>query len=655
MKKHHKHKKKIIRIFLLLMLPLLLLSLTTSHEQRVRADDEEIVVTPKFTPNKDPKKFLGIWMSNGYGLQPNPDSYTTVGKQVTLRTSAGRSVWSVILGLLDGAHYRWWQSTDGKNWSKVDKSDNGHKKNFSVTPTKVGTVWYQLDTQYYTLLTPYLKTHIYSRVAAVHTLSESVNATDLDVTVDDDYLYNTSDELSNTTYAHAIPIPDNSTGILSWSVDNTNLATVDEDGQVTANNKGISGSVKVLATMTNDDGSKITRPVSVEIGGGLDDRTVNSGETANFELKGNTGGDGDDDGNTGSVTVDWYKYAPGSNSKVKVASGPDTNYTTDKTTFADDGSYFQAIITIKAGKVTKTITSNKAKLTVIPAGKPDISIINKITDDTYPHENNTDLILNDIINDDSVTYRGSITNESLEGTLKNGNYVIPLRSGTQINSVKVAGETLTSDQYTTIFDDETDSDNLVIPIKDLNPTESKAIEVNTTVQGILKNTSFKSTPYVYGTDNDNGVYRQDGMTETLNYLSNQIEPQIQDIDFGAISAYSKNTLKYRPNELNNPNNIVDVEDYRRDKGALQVYVSQDNEFIHESKSATLPASLRYYNNGSHTDILNNKVLISETDIGITLDPIAWNKSEGLLLHINDNQLLTGKYSTTLTWYFENSI
>jgi len=659
-KKKTKSLKIFARTLLLVLVPLILITLTHSREQQIaRADDEEIVVTPPNKPHKPPKKFLGIWMTNGYGLQPNSDYYTIVDSPVTLRTDAGRSVWNVILGIFDGDHFRWSQSTDGQNWTEISKADGGYKKNFTVTPTEVGTVWYQLDTQYYNYATGWLgfKTHIYSNVAAVHTLPEAVEALELDVTADDDYLYNTSDKLSNTTYAHATPTPANATGEVTWAIDDTSLATIDENGMVTANSKSLSGTVTVTGTFTNKDGTSIDDDVEIRIGGGLDDQIVDSGEKATFTLLGNTGGsddDDDDDDGTGTVTVDWYKYDPGASKGVKVSSGEDTFYTTPVTSMADDGSYFQAILTFSTGKVTKTITSNKAKLTVIPSSEPDIEITNKLINDTYQHQDNTDLHLIDSTGEDSITYHDTLTNKSEDGILKGGYYVIPMLNDTTVNSVKVAGEELTSDDYQIIPDPDTGSDNLVISVGDFDPDESKDVFVNTTAPDITAKKNFPFNSYVYGTNHDGEVYRNEGADEKIDYITNKILPKISDIDFGTVSAFSKGTLKYRPDELNSPNNMVNVDDERREKNSLKVFVTQNTAMTNDDGDI-LSASLRYYDSGNYSDILNNKTPIHQTDVGATLDSINWNKEDGLLLHINDNYLKGGRYTTTLNWSFEDSI
>jgi len=647
MKKHHKRNNQLIKLFLSLFIPLILLGITlNTSESSVMAADET-VVTPKFKPADPPKKFLGIWMSNGYGLQPPADSYTSLNEPVTLRTSAGRSIWSVLGGLLDGDHYRWWQTTDGMLWTAVSEDDFGYRRNFTVTPTEVGTVWYQLDTAYYTLITPWLQTNIYSQVAAVHTLKDPITATSIDVTVDDDYLYNSKDAFANTTYAHVTPTPGYATGNVTWSVDKPELATVDEDGQVIANAKSLSGTVEVIATWTNPDESTIVKSVPVEIGNGIDDQTVRSGQAATFFLRGNAAQDMDVDGVTASIA--WYKNGS------KISKATDTSYTTPITSLSDDGTMFNVTFTFKKLISSKSVSTNKARLNVIPFDDPDIAITNSMVNESYSNEASTANKLVNVVNGDKVTYYDTLTNNSTEGPLKAASYVIPLHAGTGVDSVVVNGTTLTIDKdYSIVPNATTGTDDLVINVNDIISQSSKAIEVKTTVKNIAGTDSLKFTPYVYGTSNSDTIYRKDGTKEEIYYTGNSVLPNVHSIDYGTITPYHKNALLYRPKGLNNPNNIVQIDDQRRDKNAMTVSVNQLQDFTNENGDV-LSASLRYYKDGDYTSILNRKTTISESDSGDDLSSISWNKEDGLLLYIDGNNMTTGNYSTTLSWYFENSI
>jgi len=658
MKKNHKRTIYTIKSIFLLLIPLLLVILATSKDHTITnaEDTEEVVVTPKFKPSDPPKKFLGMWSSSGYNLQPQSDYYTSIGETVTIRTNTVRSVGGVISGAFDSPHFRWWKSTDGKNWTEVNKNDNGQKKNFSVTPTQAGTVWYQLDTQYYKYITWWAVTHLYSQVTAVHTATDPVDALSLEITLDDDYLYYGSDSKDeNTTHAHAHPDPVNSTGQITWSIDRPDLATIDADGQILANNNGLSGTVAITATMNNPNGSIITsNTVYLEVGGGLDDQIVNSGETATYTLKGDTLSNPDDDDDIDSITIEWFKYAPNSSTGISLGKTNETSYTTPENTIADDGSHFQAVIVITSGKKTKTIRSNLARLTVIPAGDPDIIITNKIVNKTYINNLDNDNLLYNVTGGDNIIYQDTLTNTNTEALLKNGSYTIPLHAKTQVNSITVNGQILSPDDYSILPDIGNNSDNLIINIGTIDVSSQKNIEVDTTVPDILQRRTFKFTPYLNGTDNDNNDYQQFGTDETINYITDKITPNIQNLDYGFINAFSKGTLKYRQDDMNMPNYVIEIDDQRRDKHGMNVFVSQENDFT-DNQGNVLSANLRHYENDNYAEITGLKTPIAQSNTGDVLGSIGWQKNDGLLLYINGNNLTAGTYSTTLTWYFENSI
>lgn len=315
-----------------------------------------------FTSTPAPDKFLNIWNTNGYDLEPEAVTYTVVGNPVTLHTDAARSLWTVLGGVFDAPHYRWYKSDDGINWSAVPEWQNGHHKNFPIQTSQEGRTWYQLDTQYWNYLTGWIaQTHIYSTVAEVNAVNTPINATDMSVNSDSDYIYNNSEGQVNTTYVHANINPVSSTGKVTWSVDNTNLATVDSTGKVAANDRGLSGVVKVTGTFHNMDTSFVVGSVYVQVGGGLDNQTVPAGQPATFALRGDT------DSmtgliNDGRIKVEWYKKAPGTTKAEYLGKSNSVSYTTYNTTVSDNGTQYQAKITLKEGYKSTIIKTNWASL-----------------------------------------------------------------------------------------------------------------------------------------------------------------------------------------------------------------------------------------------------------------------------------------------------
>lgn len=117
--------------------------------------------------------------------------------------------------------YQWWQSTDGATWTKVS---NGTKKNLTVTPTSTGTTYYQLAYEKAGLLITY--SAYYSKVASITTEPDQSTQQGFQsawMTITCTIIQSSA----ASTFAHATPNPYNSTAKLSWSVDNTDLATID--------------------------------------------------------------------------------------------------------------------------------------------------------------------------------------------------------------------------------------------------------------------------------------------------------------------------------------------------------------------------------------------------------------------------------------------
>ncbi|GEO58410.1 hypothetical protein [Companilactobacillus bobalius] len=648
-----------VRLGLILVLVIIFYSFVNikNDSLTVKADDQ--TVKPYATPTSDPIVFLGIWFSNGYSLQPETDYYTQVGQSIVVHTSASRSIWTVLTGPVDSPHYRWYKSTDyGENWSSVSESDGGHRMNFPITPKSSGTTWYQLDTQYYTLLTPYLKTHIYSKVTAVH-VKDPVNATSLKVSADNKYIYNESDsDLSqNYTFIHAYPTPTDATGKITYSVDKPEIANFEEDTENggTTNKliakSGAVGTVRVTAKMQNPDGSTTSGYTDVRVGGGLDDQTVDVGQSATFSMHGNI--DGTNSNTSGSIQIKWYKYDKDGN-KTTVATSNSSNYkdyvdyTIPKTTMDDNGTQYQAQITVSLlGFIqTDSLTTNKATLTV--KNNPDLSISTKVINNTYDDGSNTSDTLNKVTNNDNISYEFNLKNNNKNSILTNGSYVVPVHKGTLVNNVELDGKEVDSDNYTVYNSSDKKESYIIINGIDFNENaQSHSLKIDATVSGVTDAEKFESVPYYYGDDYGGSVYQESASKHTINYVNDKFNAAVNDISFGTIKDSQLNKVYYRQDDNNLPNSTINISDQRRDKKAMKVLVS-------ESKPLGDGMTLRYYQNDDYTNLSNSDVLIKSFDQD-NISSIGWKKDEGILLYIGNTLPTAGKYSTELHWTFEDSI
>lgn len=648
-------------LLVLVFISILSASSFNRHFKEVGAQEEDTTeVTPYKKPSGNATKFLGIWLTSGFSLQPAENTYVEVGQTKTLSGDAGRSMVTFYLTILyTNKKYQWYKSTDGKNWSK-DTSSSGTKKTLTVTPDKVGKTYYQLEVYWKTPgLVGATTANQYSNVATVNAVPEPVDATKVEVTTDDDYLYNSSNEIVNReTVAHAHPDPDNFTGTVSWSVDNEDLATIDsETGEIVANDSRLSGPLEITAALHNPSGSITYGHKTITVGGGLEDQTVKAGKTATFDLRGNIGDldEGDDQGNGSNYTVKWYKEDPITHVRVQLQKdNPQAlSYTTPVTTLDDDGTLFLAIIQVKYNGKNYSYTTNDAFLHVDPEGGPNLTINNTMENSTFNDGTNTANMLFGVNNGDQVLYHDTIENNTSGGRLNNAVYTLPLKPGTTVKSVKIDGKD--TDNFKTSENSNTGATDLVISGMSFNINQTHTVDVETEVAGIDKKDSFSSIPYITGTDDEGDSYQKIGNQNIINYTLDTVAiNNANDINYGTLNSItSKGTLN-RQDELNLPNNIIDIEDTRRNKKSVILSVKQSGEFTNDNEDV-LSGHLRFYNGGNYYSLLNTLVPVYQTKDDETLSSQGWNRDEGILLYMDSKMNKAGTYTTKLEWEINDSV
>ncbi|KRN98739.1 hypothetical protein IV57_GL000852 [Companilactobacillus kimchiensis] len=597
-------------------------------------------VTPYQTPTADPVILLFIWLTSGYNLQPE-NQYTYVNNPKTLYTDSGRSVIDALLGLglLTSPSYTWYQSTDGQTWTEMTQKT----KNLTVTPNKIGTVYYQQETQWKGLLAK--TTTIYSQVAFITTFPEPIKATRLDVTADINYLYNNQSS-ADTTYVTGTPTPYNATGNITWKVDNTNLATVDsKTGLVTANTEKTAGTVRVTGTMTNADNTSVSGYVDIRIGGGLDNQTVDEGQAATFEIQ----GEFDED----PTKVVWHRIDVGGKDTIveNISSDP-LIYKTAKTVYAtDNGVKYYAVMTVTSGESTTTMTTNQALLTVKKNTVPALMLSNTIFNNSHNDHNDANTIIGGVSENDKVSYTINLNEQNVNSVLAKAELKLKLPIMSNVDAVKVNDQDYQSYQ---IIPNGEDTQSAILEIYDLDFVAMKniKIEVDTTI-GETSPTPFNSTGTLIGHDSKGniiGTYST-GDTLTINFGDNKIDLKANDWNYGKINSYGVQSLLNREKIAGNP---LEVSDNRRNKKGLKLYLAQNNPF--KSEGNILNSNLRYYHSDGSFDVLNRTgTLISETADGQTLEPVNWADNEGPRLLVENGYHVAGIYSTELEWSLVESV
>ncbi|WP_129044787.1 hypothetical protein [Companilactobacillus metriopterae] len=631
------HKKIFISVFSLLILGLFIIFPAHSNSNQVLAADT--TVTPHEKPTSDPTIFLFIWLTTGYSLQPQ-SQYTYVGHPKTLMTSASLSIWDAILHPLASQHYTWYTSSNnGSTWTDMKKGD----QDITVAPTQVGETHYQQKVRWYSLFPGLFDPTAYSKVATVTTLPDPVNAKSLKVNADERYLYNNQKD-SVSTYVHATPFPTNATGEVTWAVNDTSLATINnKTGLLTANNQSKSGVVTVTGTITNNDGSTVSDSTTVEIGGGLEDQTVDEGNTATFAIKGNFSATPD--------SIAWHKVVNGNDTVVSTLNS--RTYTTPKTTYKDDGTKYYAVIKISQDGQSTTITTNQAKLNVNFDTEPRITLDSTIEDKTYTAPNNDNTTINSVAKNDNIVIKGNIKDDNVNSKLASGLLTFKIPSDLNVADVKIDGSS-TSNYLVT---NDSDPSTKYLNIFDLSfkTTKTHSFELSGYV-GSIQLDNYQSFVSFKGVDNNDdeldGEYRSNILN--INYTTNNITANSSDIDYGSIGY--KNINQPVSAQLSNSNRIaLEVEDKRREKKPKQIYLSEDKPLTN-STGNKMNADLRYYySNGNFDSLSKGSLLILSTKLGEAINSIYWSDKTGLNLYLYNLNTPKGDYEASLTWTIVDSV
>lgn len=605
----------------------------------------EAAVTGYGTPTPDISSFLFWYTGTGFRLQPQ-DEYTAAGTSKTLTTGVGYSLLDTFINPLAYNHFQWYQSTDsGASWQSIKGATSS---SLTVTPTKPGTTYYQERFGYYFFIPPVSQSfYYYSRVASVTALGDPVNATSLSVKADDNYLYNNQDNAA-TTNVHATPTPANATGNVTWSSSNPSLASVDkDDGTVTANKDGKSGTVTITGTIKNNDGTTKSDSVDIKIGGGLDDQTVDAGKTATFKVQGTFP--------SAPESVVWYRKAPGSSTATKVASGTSLTYTTPATTSADDGASYYAEVTIASGTDSKTITTNTANLNVMFTTSPKVSITSKITDLT-DNTGNTDTYLSNIVAGDKVEISGTITDSNPDSTLQGG--VLKIKVPANIGSTFFyIDDKLVNNTFKTKDDGYYLVQWISVNSRRINFNDSQTHKYKIDFQSLeTTNTDFTTNVKMDGYDNPDGsditnpgnlldTYQSQNLS--MNFSANTLTAKAGNVTFGSLSYANVN--QDIEGQVEGGGDLLAISDDRRTKTGTTITLSQATPFRTSDGSHTLDATLSYSNGSSAMPLTDKAQTVQYSGPGIKVGSLSSDHGQKLILNMASQAIYTGSYSSTLDW------
>ncbi|GEK29220.1 WxL domain-containing protein [Furfurilactobacillus siliginis] len=315
-------------------------------------------------PSEPPFHIWVVQFTGGFTQQPVSQNVVS-GQPYTLNVNTVGSVGQFLPRVTN----TWWASTnESATWSQVSPvSGNQNRYTNTVTTDKVQTIYYQVQSTYASLF----QTNIYwSNPIKVMVSPQVVHATGFKL----DAPYDT---LPNGSRTNMLPVltPSNATDTISWSIDRTDIATIDQTGALVASEDSTKyGPVQVTATTSNGLTAHKTMYV-----GALQDNIVGEGQDATFSANGFP---------SGSAVSSWHQIAAdgkdttiNNNAQFAITNGQDGTkngqLTIKNTTMSQNGNHYYA--TIQPGGVSQTTNTNSARLTILEGNQMTLEAVPNFT------------------------------------------------------------------------------------------------------------------------------------------------------------------------------------------------------------------------------------------------------------------------------------
>lgn len=602
--------------------------------------------SPPFTPSPPGKSGTFISRKAGF-ISPQQEFYSgKIGTPLTIHLNPIRPAGFPTWGVKDT--YTWRKLSDKNIWSSV-KGAKG--SNFTIDNSQIGTNYYQLEVHYhknYITVWGSRDITIYSKIIKVVTNKNPIDTEKLNIDTNSNYLLNTNSTLvDNAVFASATREPIDSTDNITWTTSDDSLAKIDSNGKITAVTSKNFGDVTIFASITNSiNKQKIKAEKSIHVGGGLEDMSAKLGEDVTFKVQGLSDEKRDSEDN---LSIEWYQKSSPTSKYIKLPNNNQTELTLINVTSKLDGSSYYA----KFKYDKETFQTNDAQLTI---SNSIIGIDNQIQNTTHkddPLDTKTNLA--NVAKDDDLTYLLHLSNAN-KTNLKDQTLVIPLPLQVDITKLKI------NDEQNIEYKLQTESlkrKNLIIDLTKFKDREDLNIELNLKVGPISTNFEFESKPVIYGTyleNNNDSSYHNYGSTISFHFITNMFFPSIHDITFNPIQTYAPNSLIYRLNDTNAPNNIIDFDDQRRNFNPVKIMVAQSHALYDQKSKAYLPAVLQIHNltDNTITNVSDHPAFVAISTHDQKLHYLNWNKNEGLLLRLKPGSINPGNYETTLNWTFIES-
>lgn len=520
-----------------------------------------------------------------------------------------------------------------KKWLKVTGND---KLNLNSNTEEIQ--YYQHQTSYYPGTRNY--TTCYSNVVKVHFVKNEELATSIELPEYPNRLYS----LNIPTSIAIKPIiePEKHTSHVKWEIiRGASLATIDDQGFITANSEYKYGTANVRASI---DGKSIIKPYYIEPA--VKNVNVKAGQEEKLSIE--------PDILKNVSKVEWYKVMGkkkrDKNIFTKKSNGDGTfdyRFKAEKKTH--EGLYYAKVFYADEYKESESsLITNQAKITVVPDPNFKLNVHSSIQNCTFKNSvfDDSNRSINQVAQNDELLLTLDVNKKNKNSENKSGMFAVKLPNWITIDKTNGSypEKTIISDNKLTINDFKLTNDNY-------------RIQIYFTIKEIPANSSFFEITNAF-IDNDSQSYSDESSPITMNFVQNNFIAHSSNLNFGKINAFSE-MLELPVQGSDNQKAIFSSEDQRRIKGRASLSVKLINDFSLDSKQEKtgkrFEAYLRYYdknNSKNFKTIGNNELILDSSTEEQSFTPRVFN--DQLRLFIKKNPFAAGNFQGTIQWTLGNT-
>ncbi|MQS52094.1 WxL domain-containing protein [Companilactobacillus mishanensis] len=603
-------------------------------------------VTPPNEPSPAPLVSFGIIFRQGFQIQPKENYYAQTGSNVRIMPKLiKRSTF------YDSTSFEWFEYNPGSknSWNKMKHEEQSY---IDITSDKPTTKYYQL-----TAKIGWMNSYN-SNMAAVHFSEKPVDATKINVSIDNDYLFLDKNFNNENAIATAKPDPIDATGKVTFTSENQELVIVDEDtGEIKLPGTRKSGTTNIVATISNSNNQKVVGKAPMTVGNILTGPSkIYVGKPATFKINGNF--------DTSKYQIDWYKKK--GNVKTLIELNGNKELKTTMKNIEDDGAELYV-------NITKRGTNSPVETDSIKLEVRDIRPIFKVNQYISKYHNNLLLAqLNKQINGLPAGYDLMhaliITDTSKDPNIswRMGTIYVPISKNEEVTSIEIQNG---FQNYK--VEEINGKKTVIIPDFGLKHISGVEIKIRTKVSNKITEESFEYTPSFVATDvaGNEFIVRFPKNTATFqmpeepeetpdpdnstNNLEEKIKIDPAHINFGKHPKSSNQEIHMVKKQ--DKEEMVKITDKRDEFFPIKLSVQSEGPFHKkEDESSQAPITFRFITKEGNEVNLRDNTVIKRTKDGQPLESIKWNEFEGLKIYVKHNQFDDGNYTTSLKWTVSNA-